>query len=157
MDIFTQIFGEPKRDYQEPDLSPTVQLHFLEFLETYDGDHNLYIVHCPIHTLYVGISQNGIKSRWFYQPDSHMHFIQKYSGTKDGGKWIGFSPIGKAVSANFPVSLQWRIELRHYRTANLHEMERFHIRELRPLFNKTYRDNLTNEEMQIRRSIEKGL
>lgn len=158
MDIFTQLFGELK-DYKEPTLLPSTTLAFSTFLNDIDidGNYNLYIIRHPNCVLYVGISTNNIWNRWFHMPDSHMRFVQKYSGTLEGGKWIGSSPIGMAIQKNFPSSLQWTIELQQHQLQNLREREQELIHQLRPLFNTTYRPSFTEEDIKLLQEIQNGL
>jgi hypothetical protein len=124
---------------------PTITTTFSKFLENKHGErgHNLYIIWHGRQALYVGIARQHIWSRWFNERKSHMRFIQKYSGTREGGKWIGESPIGEVIANNFPKSLKWKVELRHYTTQsfnpdNLELTEKRLIHDLQPLFNTTY-------------------
>ena len=117
-----------------------------KFHKDYDGDHNLYIVWCNHHALYVGISRVGIWNRWFASGSQHM-FI-------DGDRWIGLSLIGHAISRNQPESLQWIIELRDYVTDNLLWIERDLIIELKPLYNSHHSQGLTDEKFDLKMRLD---
>lgn len=146
--------------YQElpqEELQPPITVLFSQFLEGKYADtrHNLYIIWRFKQALYVGIAKDNIWMRWFRRSSqSHMRFIQKYSGTLEGGYWIGETLIGQIVARNLPKSLDWRVEFRHYSTRSfaderLEKAEQRLIRELRPLFNGTYRGQLTKKEQKL--------
>lgn len=136
---------------------PPITLTFEDFLDGkyHDGKHNLYIVWYKKQSLYVGISKANIWTRWFSGRQSHMYFAQKHSGTREGGHWKGSSTIGCVIERNFPASLKWKIELRHCNTFSwcndelLEDAERRLIREIRPLFNSTYRSGFTEKENKL--------
>src|ERR1043165_96031 len=120
-----------------------ITITFSQFLERQypQGKHNLYIIWHGKQALYVGISKSDVWGRWFTTSYSHMYFA--------GGVWSGNSPIGTVIQRNFPKSLKWKVELRHYSTSlwssgeDLEAAEHRLIVELRPLFNTTYRPSLT--------------
>src|SRR5690242_17625568 len=98
---------------------PAIVVPFSQFLkdDRRDSRHNLYIIWRGKQALYVGIAHDHIWARWFNRGgQSHMYFVQKYSGTREGGSWAGLSTIGKVIERNFPKSLKWKVELRHYNT-----------------------------------------
>mgnify|MGYP001373148840 CR=1 FL=1 len=76
-----------------------------------DDEIELYIVKDRKKVLYIGISKDNVYNRWFSMPSSHMRFVQKYSGTLEGGVWVGQSSIGIEIQKNFPKSLKWKIQL----------------------------------------------
>lgn len=136
--------------YVDQETQPTITMSFGELLngDYEEGLRNLYIIWLKKQALYVGIARDNIWNRWFGSNiRCHMYFAQKYSGTREGGKWIGSSPIGKAIAKNFPNSLKWRVELRHCNRVEV--VEKQLIKELRPLFNVTYRASLTDKELKL--------
>lgn len=152
-------------NYQPPEFKqePTISMTFAQFLEDDKrvGRHNLYIIWRGKQALYVGIARDHIWGRWFARGgQSHMYFSQKYSGTREGGTWRGFTPIGIVIQRNFPKSLKWKVEQRHYNTFSwcteerLETAERRLIQELRPLFNTTYRPSFTHKENELIRKLE---
>jgi hypothetical protein len=149
----------------QDNLQPDMRIGFGQFLDNKykEGKHNLYIVWLGNQALYVGIAKDHIRGRWLNRSgQSHMYFAQKYSGTREGGSWVGLSTIGRVIQRNLPESLQWTIELRHYsvfswsKNEQLEDAERRLIGELRPLFNVTYRDNLTDDENKLVERLEHG-
>jgi hypothetical protein len=161
-DLLKRVAGTP---LPEEHLQRPLTLTFDQFLrQKYQADrHNLYIVRTGKQALYVGISRSDVWGRWFAGGEkSHMYFAQKYSGTREGGRWLGHSSIGQVVEFNFPRSLKWKVELRHYSTFSwtnnekLEEAERRLIRELRPLFNEIYRGSLTEKEIQLAERLRYG-
>jgi hypothetical protein len=136
---------------------PNLIMTFERFLKYDDeGYYNLYIVWRGKQALYVGISKQNISMRWFYRGgQSHMRYVQRYSGTLEGGSWVGLSTIGQVIQNNFPKSLKWKIELREYstfswdRNEKLDAAEQRLIHELRPLFNATYRQDLSEKEQRL--------
>jgi hypothetical protein len=135
----------------EDKILPPLSLFFSQFLEAnYKRDrHNLYIIWKGKQALYVGISKTDIWGRWFSGSYGHMMFIHQ---TK---RWIGNSSIGSVIERNFPKSLKWKVELRRYSTFSWTDNEKLEmaeqrlIRELRPLFNSTYRSSLTDKENEL--------
>lgn len=144
--------SKPDAPLPKEQLDKPIRMSFRRFLDGkyHDGNHNLYIIWKGKQALYVGISHDNIWYRWFKRSwQGHMSFMQKYSGTLEGGEWVGHSPIGRVIATNLPKSLKWTVELRHYSDLRLGRAESGLIRELRPLFNSTYRDQLTNEEHKL--------
>jgi hypothetical protein len=121
------------------------------------GHRNLYLVWRGKQVLYVGIGKSGIWNRWFGRGgQSHMYFAQKYSGTLEGGQWVGLSPIGRVIVHNQPASMRWKIEMRYIPfRQDLQTEERKLIHELHPLFNTTYLLPLTPKEQKIYEQLTK--
>lgn len=155
---FEQKFG--KQDHPLPvfKADPLLIMNFETFLSgNYaHGKHNLYTVWYRRQALYVGIARDNIWNRWFSRGgQSHMYFVQKHSGTREGGRWAGITPVGRVIAINLPKSLKWKVELRHCNTFSwcndelLEDAERRLIREFHPLFNTTYRSPLTEKESRL--------
>lgn len=133
-------------------MTHTLTMTFERFFNAdYDeGECNLYIVWRNEQALYVGISESNIWNRWFGNLSPHILI-------NAGGHWRGdySSPIGAAVVCNRPASMQWIIELRYVPTVytiprwDVKREEGKLIRELRPLFNITHRERLTDDEYAL--------
>jgi hypothetical protein len=135
---------------------PNLRMTFGRFLkDEYDGRHNLYIIWRGKQALYIGITKDHISNRWFHKLDSHMRIVYKDPRTGQGGHWVGSSTIGSVIQLNYPKSLKWIIELREYSTFSLGPHEKLEdaekrlIHELRPLFNITYRQELSDKEQRL--------
>ena len=139
--------------------NPPLTLSFGKFIKgDYQlGHRNLYIVWRGKQALYIGISRTDIWGRWFGRGgQSHMYFSQKYSGTLEGGRWQGLSPIGIVIVNNQPASMRWRIELRYVPFMDrwdLEEEEKKLIHEIHPLFNSAHLPELTKKEVRIYRRL----
>lgn len=130
------------------ELAPPVIMPFSKFAkgDYPDLDHNLYIVWRGKKALYIGISRGCIWDRWFDRNGRHIAI--------DGaGNWHAeySSPIGRAIIRNRPASLRWKIELRQ--CDNLTKAELELIKELRPIFNATYRPALTDKEKHLYKKL----
>ena len=161
---FAKLTPEDLGPLPEEKLDTPLKMRFGTFLDGkyQEGKHNLYIIWKGKQALYVGIAKDNIWIRWFNAGYSHMYFAQKYSGTREGGTWVGSSTIGRVIQKNFPKSLKWIVELRHYSTFGWTDNEKLEaaeqrlIRELRPLFNVTYRSALTEQEARLAERLEYG-
>lgn len=84
-----------------------ISLKFGKFMDgNYDDKdecHELYILKKDNQVLYVGISKRDIWDRWFSGWSSHMIL-------NGWGEWFSDSRVGRAVTENMPVSLEWDIE-----------------------------------------------